>query len=454
MHNSKNDIESIKGACHSLSFDQLLVWVKDSLKKLNFKDSLEIIKMASEKLENPSQLKLFSDAFHQIPQDKLGQHLKYSAKVAVGGNSNNKILADTIAANMIREGIVPNIYELSFDQWVQELMNPESGFYGFNPSFLVLYLSNMGLKKAGAKKYDPDDLLKVIDRVVEEVKGRLNLQIIMVLPEPMEEELTIVGKFYLERHRFNERLISKYENDLIFIDPSTILAHMGAEKWFAPRYWYTAKFPFHPAGIFPLSRQISAAIARSLYQKIKVIVCDLDDFLWGGIVGEDGLHGLDLDANEVGGNYIRLQKYLLSLREQGMILVIASKNNEEDVRAVFENREEMVLKWEDFACHRINWKPKSQNIGEIAQELNLSIDSFCFLDDSPHEREEVRFSLPEVVVPEIPDHPEEVVPFLVKSLLFYMPRILREDAKRSEYYLQEKKRKGLKEQFSHLEDYL
>ena len=132
--------------------------------------------------------------------------------------------------------------------------------------------------------------------------------------------------------------------------------------------------------------------------RLKVLAIDLDNTLWGGVVGEDGVPGLKLGHEFPGNVHLRIQRELLELRNRGVLLVLLSKNNEADVREAFQSLPDMLLKWDDFAVRKINWNHKFENLREAARELSLGLDSFAFIDDSDYEREQMRQSLPEVLV--------------------------------------------------------
>src|SRR5262249_53169100 len=156
--------------------------------------------------------------------------------------------------------------------------------------------------------------------------------------------------------------------------------------WFAERFWLTAKLPFHPDHSTLVGRFLSGIVRNYVSLLIKVVVTDLDDVLWGGIVGEIGASGITLDAD----SHLRLHRFLLALRDKGVLLAVNSANNEADALEPFETRQDMLLKRGHFAAFIANWEPKSRNLERIASQLNVGLQNICFLDDSPFEREQVR----------------------------------------------------------------
>jgi FkbH-like protein len=240
----------------------------------------------------------------------------------------------------------------------------------------------------------------------------------------------------------------------IVIDPGPLIMELGSARWFAARYWYHAKLPCHPNAMIALGRHLATTIARCIVRPVKVIACDLDDTLWGGTVGEDGWRGLRLDPHGTGAPYIRLQAFLKDLAERGVLLVALSKNNEADVREVFQKRTEMLLRWEDFAASRVNWRTKSENLRDLSETLRLDLGSFCLLDDSPFERAEVRHALPTLIVPELPTAPEDFVSFLARCGLFQIPIVTAEDRDRGRHYRDETARETSLKASASYEDFL
>ena len=207
----------------------------------------------------------------------------------------------------------------------------------------------------------------------------------------------------------------------------------------------------------PYTPEYFAAIATAIVRKIdclrrtpsKVIVLDLDNTLWDGVVGEDGLEGVRIDASRV-----EMQRFLLNQRANGMLLAIASKNNEEDAWEVFVRRPEMVLKQEHFVAWRINWDTKSANINAMARELSLGLESFIFIDDDRKEIAEVETNLPQVRTLRLPSSSSEIIPAFRHFWPFDQTRVTAEDKKRSENYQQEKARSQVLREAKSLEDFI
>lgn len=208
------------------------------------------------------------------------------------------------------------------------------------------------------------------------------------------------------------------EGDAGFVDTALLAARLGAERWFDDRGWYMAKMPFSPAALPLLATQTAATLAARLGFSRRCIVLDLDNTLWGGVIGDDGLEGITLGGGMAGEAFQDFQTALKDLTRRGILLAVCSKNDPEVALSPFREHPEMILKEEDIAAFVANWQPKSENIRAISETLSLGLDSFVFLDDNPYERAEVRRALPQVDVPPLPEDPTgyrralEAYPFL------------------------------------------
>ena len=229
-----------------------------------------------------------------------------------------------------------------------------------------------------------------------------------------------------------QQLTEKHSNVRIF-PYRRIIEHQGEEKAFSLKMWYMGKVL--------LGMETQSLLAEKILQQAeledrtpkKVLVLDLDNTLWGGLAGEADHTPVLLSEDHSGLAYKNLQRVIKLMQEQGVLLAIASKNNEEDAMEILEHHPHMLLRPEDFAARRINWDPKPDNIRKMAEELNLGTDSFVFFDDSEAEREMVRQMLPEVTVPDFPARPEELAPCMAKIYEEYFARavITKEDREKT-----------------------
>ena len=245
------------------------------------------------------------------------------------------------------------------------------------------------------------------------------------------------------------------EKNLYILNSSKWLLNCGASSAYSSKLWYLTKTPFSNN----FFKQVISDLSN-LYESIKglskkLLILDLDDTLWGGIVGEVGWKNLRIGGHDHLGEAFRdFQIQIKSLKNQGIILALASKNDEITAIEAINSHPEMVLSMEDFVAHRINWEDKAKNIVDIVDELNLGLQSVVFFDDSPFERTRVRATLPEVLVPELPKDPEDYNTFLSKLRCFDKTYITDEDKIRGNLYKSESKRTKLKQQLKSLSDWI
>lgn len=222
-----------------------------------------------------------------------------------------------------------------------------------------------------------------------------------------------------------------------------------------PRMYAVAKILYSQPLFEKAASEIRSVLQGSLGQSRKVIVCDLDNTLWGGVVGDDGASNIKVGAPDpVGECFHAFQTALKGLRSRGILLTICSKNDEKFALSVIEEHPAMVLRKSDFVAWRINWKDKAGNLLALAEELNLGLDSFVFFDDSPQERDQVRQILPQVYTPDLPVSPSELAPFVSSLNCFETPSLGGEDFARTNSYQAEKGRKEALETSGDVESWL
>jgi FkbH-like protein len=249
------------------------------------------------------------------------------------------------------------------------------------------------------------------------------------------------------------RVLSQAPN--VYVLESSKWLLQAGENAYSPKLWYLSKTPFHSSVFASAATDISSHIRNLDSIPRKVIVTDLDNTLWGGVIGDVGAENLILGGHNAKGEAFRdFQLGLKSMQNRGVVLAIASKNEELLAMSAIEQHPEMVLRKKDFVAWRINWEDKAKNIFEIAQELNLGLEAVVFLDDNPFERERVKHALPDVFVPDLPTDPMLYKSFLLKLNCFNSISSSEEDLKRTELYALEKERTKSKEGFSSLEKWL
>jgi FkbH-like protein len=256
--------------------------------------------------------------------------------------------------------------------------------------------------------------------------------------------------------RMNLRLMDRLEavSNIYFLDTQKLIETTGVQA-FNPKLWYMGKIAFSNEVFKEAVADLKALLLGITGKAKKVVVLDLDDTLWGGIVGEVGWRDIRLGGHDhIGEAFVDFQQALKSLRQRGVLLSIVSKNEESVALEAIQNHPEMVLQPTDFAGWRINWGDKAQNIVALLEELNLGADSVIFIDDNPFERARVKEALPAVFVPEWPEDPMLYKKQLLELRCFNNPLASQEDTHRTEMYRQEKERQALRLEVSSLGDWL
>jgi FkbH-like protein len=233
------------------------------------------------------------------------------------------------------------------------------------------------------------------------------------------------------------------------------LAHrLGGIAAHDPRGWFESKQPGSPALLAELAREVAHLIASLRRAPKKVLVLDLDNTLWGGVIADDGMEGIEIgDTSPRGEAFKAFQRYIASLKQRGTLLAVCSKNDRAKAEQAFLEHPEMVLRMEDFVAFKANWEPKSENLRQMAAELNLGLDSFAFVDDNPAEIEIVRQFAPEVATILLGPDPSDYVAQLQDCRLFEPRNITSEDVERTAAYQSEAKRKELQSSVTDMDSY-
>ncbi len=313
-----------------------------------------------------------------------------------------------------------------------------------------------------AEKPSPDDAISLIAGALRSFRAESGVPVFIGLitdvPEPYAVDPTggIADGYAGAIGKVNQgiRSLATELADCYLLDVPDWLAVPGS-GWF-DRPGYLARMTFISSlGLPSLARGMARALASLYRPRRKVLALDLDNSLWGGVVGEEGISGIAVSADQwPGAAYVDFQRKIKQLKASGVLLAINSKNNEEDAREVFDTRSEMPLKWSDFSAYRINWENKAANLLSMAEELELGLDSFVFADDSPVECALVRELLPMVDVIELGSDPADFVPRLLETGAFDTLTISTEDRQRSESYMSERQRKQAQVVAGNLEGFL
>jgi len=252
----------------------------------------------------------------------------------------------------------------------------------------------------------------------------------------------------------NKELRAQLPSDAYFVDLEQVSGGIGRAQFYDPRQYHWTKQPFSQQGVVELSKHVFAGIRALVTGPKKVLVLDLDNTLWGGVVGETGPLGVTFSEGPDGEAFQAFQRHLKALAQRGVLLAVASKNNLADAREPFEKHPDLVLSMEDFAAFEASWQPKAVMLTNMGAALNLGLDSFVFFDDNPVEREHILQALPEVEVVNVPTDPAEYVRALEAGAWFETRALTKEDGARTQQYVVERQRTELKAGFASLDAYL
>ena len=250
--------------------------------------------------------------------------------------------------------------------------------------------------------------------------------------------------------------LSEIDSRVKIIDIDDFFNEFSTNDLIDWKFYYMSKMVIKPQIALQFKKWLHKKFDAITYKRKKCLVLDLDNTLWGGILGEDGIDGVKLGGDYPGNAYRDFQENIKMAANAGVMLAVCSKNNIEDVHEMWANHPENILTENDFVSIKSNWDDKAKNIAEIAQELNIGLDSFVFIDDNPRERERVKTELPMVEVPEFPDQPFELFSFFAKiySNFFQIDRLTNEDSKKTKQYKENTLRNQLKTSIGSIDEYI
>lgn len=366
-----------------------------------------------------------------------------SAKVALLGSYTTAQLGQLLTLAASRRGMRLEVVESQYGQYEQEIIDPNSRLYAFDPDFVVLAVHEGDLRLPEYSAAPQESIRAEVARwtsLWRTVKERSRARVVQhnfALPcEVPAGHLAarLPGSRYMMAQAVNARLGEEAGNAVSIVDCERLASFVGKARWFDPRFWHLAKQAVALQAVPVLARHTAAVIGADLGLSRKCLVLDLDNTLWGGVIAEEGVAGIKLGNGVDGEAFVAFQEYILKLKHKGVILAVCSKNNHADALQPFEQHPEMRLKRDDIAVFVANWEPKPQNIRRIAQELGIGLDALVFVDDNPVEREAMRQFVPEVEVVPLPDDASYYVRALSQCLSFETSSYTQEDAARAEQY--------------------
>ena len=251
----------------------------------------------------------------------------------------------------------------------------------------------------------------------------------------------------------NLRRLAHENRGVYILDYDGLVARYGREQWGDERKWLSVRLPLSAPSMMRLTREWMRFLHPLTGKVAKCVAVDLDNTLWGGVIGEDGMAGIQVGSEYPGAAYREFQQALLDLSQRGILLAVCSKNNAEEAMAALESHPGMLLRRRNFAALRVNWEEKARNLREIATELNIGLDAVAFLDDNPVEREQVRREAPEAIVLALPEDPMRYAQMVRDAPIFERLTLSEEDRQRNEYYAAGRERVSLEKTVSSPEEF-
>lgn len=392
-----------------------------------------------------------------------------TARMTLGIVSSHtvSVIARTLPAAALRHGLVLTVHETDYGQAAQELLDPHSRLASLRPDAVLLAFDPQALG-LDRPRLDPDAAETAVTAAIAHVRAlcagaRSHLGAVPIVQTLVSPSESLFGSFDAQRTgsvrwliaRFNMQLAAESGNGGLAFDAAFVAAAIGLDNWLDPRLWHDAKIPFALDATPRYTDGLAALLAASRGLGRKCLVLDLDNTLWGGVIGDDGLDGIVLgQGSGTGEAHLAIQAFALDLRSRGIVLAVCSKNEDSVARLPFAGHAEMLLKEEHIAVFLANWTDKASNLRQIAATLNIGTDALVFLDDNPAEREQVRQALPEVAVPEIGSDPANYVRLLGQAGYFEAISFGEEDRTRADMYSANAKRLATMDAASDLSGYL
>ncbi|MGD0893186.1 MAG: HAD-IIIC family phosphatase [Terracidiphilus sp.] len=417
---------------------------------------------------NLNQLTKLAKAIARANANGKSLHPLLPFRLAVLSNSTIDLMVPAMVASAARRGIALEVIQPSYDQVAQEALAPDSKVNSSKPDAVLFALDyralplKLSLGDTEASAATIDGAIGYLRTLRDGIKANSNAVCVFQSFAPPVE--TLFGSLDRVLPGSNRNLIDAINRELaefvlrsddVLLDVAGLAETVGLANWHDTQLWNLAKFSFSDE-LIPLYADHVARVVAALRGKSgKVLVLDLDNTVWGGIIGDDGLEGIKIaQGDPIGEAHLALQRMALDLRQRGIVLAVSSKNTDEVARAPFEQHPEMLLKLDHIAVFQANWNDKATNIQAIAEELSLGLDSIVFLDDNPAERGLVRKLLPQVAVPELPEDPSDYARILAAGGYFEAVTLAAEDLKRAGFYQDNAKRAILQKQAGGVDAYL
>lgn len=402
-----------------------------------------------------------------IKLSKKGKKSSYlKCQLAIVGNDATQHLKNAIAGMGMLNKLDIDIFDADYDQLDLQIFDKKSDLYKTNPEMILISMCTQKLYEEYTlmdnQREFAGKMMEKLKKYYNCIKANTNSGIIQFTF--LENNDRIFGNFglclensFLFQVKKLNMLMMEYavrEKDLFLVDLNDICFRLGKDNFFDEKFYCSAKMAISPTALPEVAKQVVDIIKAKKGMTKKCIVLDLDNTLWGGVIGDDGIDNIELGELGLGHAFTEFQSWLKELKKRGILLCVCSKNNEDIAKEPFEKHPDMVLRLEDIAMFVANWNDKAANIRYIQKTLNIGMDSIVFIDDNPFERNLVKELIPDITVPDMPEDPVLYCSFLKELNLFETISYSDNDISRTTQYQQEINRNFLEQSFDNFDDYL
>ncbi|MBN9379407.1 MAG: HAD-IIIC family phosphatase [Chitinophagaceae bacterium] len=389
-------------------------------------------------------------------------------KVAVLGDSSTQFLVKALRGAGYDAGMDLHIWESDFNQIERQIFDPSSELYADRPEIVILFQSSHKLlqkfnktKKEDHTRFAASELAS-IGRMYDTLQNGLKAKVIYYNYTEIDDAVfgnfssKFESSFLFQLRKLNYELMAFAVGnaDFFICDISTIQNQIGKNAFFQPSIYVNTEMVLSLDALSYVAARTIALINALKGRLRKCVILDLDNTMWGGVIGDDGIENIQIGSLGIGKAFSEFQYWVKKLKNRGIIVAVCSKNTDSVAREPFEKHPEMVLHLEDIAVFRANWENKADNIRHIQSVLNIGFDSMVFLDDNPFERNMVRENIPDICVPELPEDPADYLEFLYSLNLFETTVVSGEDAERTRLYQIEAQRSSVQQAFANEDDFL
>lgn len=405
----------------------------------------------------------------QIKRELLQQKGLVEKKVAILGGSTTDEIKKILELFLLNVGIKPAFYESAYNRYYEDVLFDNDALKSFAPDIIYIHTTHKNINqyprlsdtaKTINNKFE-DEIAKFTS-IWEKIQKDYNAVIIQNnfdLPDyrtlgnlnsvDARGQVNFIMRLNDAFSQYAQQNKKFLVNDIFYLS-----SWLGLKQWFDPAFWYSYKYAMSYDAMGHLAENITSLIKAVYGKSKKCLVLDLDNTLWGGVIGEVGVGQIQLgEGDPVSEAYLEFQKYIKQLKDMGIILSVCSKNNEDAAKEGLSHPESQ-LRVDDFSAFRANWDSKDKNISEIADELNIGLDSMVFIDDNASERDLIKAQLPEVHVLDGWEDISDAMRLLDRSNLFVFSSLSQEDLKRSKYYSDNIKRKRASARFKNYGEFL